>query len=198
MLHVWGFFWQIFHKAFAQNRLKGMLWTYRCIIRYAKVRRRWRSKSFHLLGQTLANATDAKRGQQVANCCSNGGDEWSPLCFSRSPQLWIHPRSTFVLKIEAAETVSKTLSVSCPTASSSPSNASVQIPHTAVRAERHLHSGLEMLPLLLLSPLETHPYGFLPRGQKGPFCPPQTAFQTYRSWRVLWSSSCVLCSSFPI
>lgn len=123
---------------------------------------------------------------QIATASTHqGGDEWSPLSFSRNTQLWIHPRSTFVLKIEAAENVSKTLSVSCPTANSSPSNTSVQIPHTAVRAERHLHSGLEMLPLLLLSPLETHPYGFLPRGQKGPFCPPQTAFQTYRSWRVL-------------
>lgn len=109
----------------------------------------------------------------------SSGDEWKPLCFSRSPQLRIHPSSTLVLTIKADENVFETLSVSFPTADSSSSNTSVQIQHT----ERHLHSGLEMLHLLQLSPLETHFYESFPKEQKGPSCLPKLASRVTEAGR---------------
>lgn len=185
--------------------LRVMLWTYRCIIRYTKVCMRSQSKSFHLLRQTLANATDAKWWQQVTNYCSINmlgwyGDEWSPLCFTRSPQLWIHQGLTLVLKIRAAENVFKTLSMSCPTANSSPSNIFVHVQHTALQAERHLLLWTGDAASAAIQSTRNSPLWILPQRAERPLLSTQTDFQSYRNWRVLWSSSyvSVLCFYFLI
>lgn len=133
------------------------------------------------LRQISANATDAEELQQVANCYSitTPGcreDEWSPLCFSRSPQLCNHASKTFVLKIKAVKGISTTLCVSCLTVNNDLPNKFIQLWHIAVHTERHLYSRLEILCLLLFSPSRNPLLWILPQRGERPLLSPELTF----------------------